>query len=319
MENLELRIQKLEKKYRTLKYLVTGLICFSAYTGLTGSTMDRSAFAQQQGGRQQEIKKEDAGIPVVVEAEVFLLKDSAGNIRGVWTADNDTTSFAMMHKDKYPIAAMAVDSKNATLSLTDVYSGKISIGLTDSIRSIAIMDDTKKNNIYLGLTGSGEAAFDMVSTGNSAVVIDGATSSLDMSGDTAILALTETVGSAVALKAQPSSSALTFLDYQNKTTLDLTTIDGKTQLKMNSPATKDEKTIVTTPEEVLNFNKMMDDQEEEEEIIETEASQTDSAQKDNAVVKADEEKNTEDKKEEKEEKKDENKVVNMKNYSPFSK
>lgn len=314
MEDLELRIQKLEKKYRTLKYLVTGLMCFAAYTGLTGATMNSSAFAQQRKGQTakqgEEIDKKDAGIPVVVEAEVFLLKDSGGNIRGVWTADNDTTSFAMMHKDKYPIAAIAVDRKNATLSLTDVYAGKISVGLTDSIRSIAITDDTKKNNIYLGLTGSGEAAFDMVSTGNSAVVIDGATSSLDMSGDTAILALTETVGSAVALKAQPSSSALTFLDYQNKPTVDLTTIDGKTQLKMNSPATKDEKTIVTTPEEILNFNETMNKALEGD----------DAGQADAAAAQTSGDKNADGKGEDKkDEKKEENKVVNMKTYSPFSK
>ena len=149
MENLELRIQKLEKKYRTLKYLVTGLMCFAVYTGLNGASMNLSAFAQQKENQGDEINKKDAGIPLVVEAEVFLLKDSGGNIRGVWTADEATTSFAMMHKDKYPIAAMSVDHKNAVLSLTDVYAGKISVGLTDSIRSIAITDDTKKNNIYL--------------------------------------------------------------------------------------------------------------------------------------------------------------------------
>lgn len=299
MENLELRIQKLEKKYRTLKYLVTGLMCFAAYTGLTGASMNLSAVAQQrnQGG----INKKDAGIPVVVEAEAFLLKDTEGNIRGVWTADDATTSFAMMHQGKYPIAAIAVDRKNAVFSLTDAYAGKISVGLTDSIRSIAIMDDTKKNNIYLGLTGSGEASLDLVSTGSSAVSIDGATSTFDMSGDTAILALTETVGSALALKAQPSASALTFMDYQSNATMDLTTIDGKTQLKMVSPATKEEKTIVTTPEEVLDFNaRMANPEEEDEEDAENETSEG-SAEKQADAKKA------------------ENKVVNMKTYSPFSK
>ena len=150
----------------------------------------------------------------------------------------------------------------------------------------------------------------MVSTGNAAMVIDGATSSLDMSGDTAILALTETVGSAVALKAQPSSSALTFLDYQNKSTVDLTTIDGKTQLKLNSPATKDEKTIVTTPEEILSFNETM-----------SKALDGDNAGAgDSPSTEASDEKNAGNKSEDKkDDKKEENKVVNMKTYSPFSK
>ncbi len=302
MENLELRIQQLEKKYRTLKYLVTGLTCFAVYTGLAGAPVNTS-FAQQK--KDEEISKADAGIPVVVEAEVFMLKDSAGNIRGIWTADNDTTSFAMMHKDKYPIAAMAVDRKNATLSLTDVYAGKISLGLTDSIRSIAITDDTKKNNIYLGLTGSGEASFDMVSTGSSSVTVDGSTSTLDLSGDTAIMALTETVGSAVALKAQPSASALTFLDYQNKSTVDLTTVDGKTQLRMVSPATQDEKTIDTTAAEMLKLNEMLEQRKAAEAgAVDAAADKKDEAGETKAEEKKDKEKDQ---------------SVNIKTYSPFSK
>jgi len=296
MENLELRLQKLEKKYRTLKYSVLFLMCFAVYVGINGTArISVSAFAQQEPN-SAAAEKEAAGVPLVVEAEVFLLKDSSGKIRGVWSADDNTTSFAMMHKDKYPIIAMAVDRKNASMSLTDVYSGKISIGLNNSIRSIAIADDTKKNNIYLGLTGTGEAAFDMISTGNSAFVIDGSTASIDMSGDTSILALTETVGGTVALKAQPSSSVLTFLDYQNKQTAGLSTVDGKTQLYLNSPATKEEKTIGTMPESMLSFSKTEEAAEEEQEADDT--------------GKA---------KEKSEKKKEENKIVNMKNYSPFSK
>lgn len=309
MENLELRIQKLERKYRILKYSVLFLMSFTVYAGLSGTASIGSfAAAQQKTAAQQETaasaEKEAAGVPVVVEAEVFLLKDVEGNIRGVWSVDGETTSFAMKNKEKYPIIAMAVDNKNASMSLTDSHAAKISIGLNDSIRSIAIMDDTRKNNIYLGLTGTGEAAFDMISKGNAAMVIDGATASLDMSGDTSVLALTETVGGMVALKAQPSSSMLTFMDYQNKATTTLSTIDGKSQLYMNSPSLKEEKTIDTMPEENLSFEETKKDDEEKE------ASE-------NEVKK--EGKASEEKPEKKDEKKEENKVVNMKTYSPFSK
>lgn len=300
MENLELRIQKLEKKYRILKYSVISLMCFTIYAGLSGTAKGPFAFAQQRIQSEDQKAREEAGIPQVVEAEVFLLKDATGHIRGVWAADNTTTSFAMMHKEKYPLIAMAVDRKNASMSLTDVYSGKISIGSTDSIRSMTIMDDTRKNNIYLGLTGTGEAAFDMVSTGNAAVSIDGSTSSIDMSGDTSILAMTETVGSTVALKAQPSSAALTFLDHQNKPTVTLTTVDGKSQIYMNSPATKEEKTISTMSEEVLSFNKT------------AEVKTDDNAENTETSAAAPEENTTSPAKEE-------NKIVNMKTYSPFAK
>lgn len=303
MENLELRIQKLERKYRILKYSVLFLMSFTVYAGLSG-TASIGSFAAAQQKTAASAEKEAAGVPVVVEAEVFLLKDVEGNIRGVWSVDGETTSFAMKNKEKYPIIAMAVDNKNASMSLTDSHAAKISIGLNDSIRSIAIMDDTRKNNIYLGLTGTGEAAFDMISKGNAAMVIDGATASLDMSGDTSVLALTETVGGMVALKAQPSSSMLTFMDYQNKATTTLSTIDGKSQLYMNSPSLKEEKTIDTMPEEKLSFEETKKDDEENE------ASE-------NEVQK--EGKASEEKPEKKDEKKEENKVVNMKTYSPFSK
>lgn len=294
MENLELRIQKLEKKYRALKYSVLSLMCFAAYAGLSGTvTINSSAHAQSQQSAHQA-EKDAAGVPAVVEAEVFLLKDSAGNIRGIWSADDNTTSFAMMHKEKNPIIAMAVDYKNASMSLTDVYGGKISVGLNDAIRSLAITDETKKNNIYLGLTGSGAAAFDLISTNNAAVVIDGMNSSLDMSGDSSILALTETVGGTVALKAQPSSSVLTFFDYQNTPTATLSTVDGKTQLYMHSPASKEEKTLGTSASE------------------EETAAAPSSAK--NAETEPAKEASTAEP-----EKKEENKVVNMKTYSPFSK
>lgn len=328
MENLELRIQKLEKKYRTLKNCVILLTCFAAYAGISGLTaISHEASAQEGtenrqgnrnysgnrsynrsfGSRQQRSpassgensavseEKRAAGVPVVIEAEAFILKDSFGRIRGVWTADDEATTFALMHKDKLPIMAMAVDNKNASLSLTDVYSGKISLSLNNSVRSISVSDDTRKNNIYLGLTGSGEAAFDMVSTGASSVVIDGATSSIDMTGDTAILALAETVGSTVALKAQPASSTVTFMDYQNNTTFDLSTVDGKTQMKLNSPAVKEEKVITTVPEETVSMTAPV-----------------------TAAAGAPEKTEPEKKEEEKTEKKEDNKVVNMKTYSPFA-
>ena len=309
MENLELRIQKLERKYSTLKYSVLFLMCFAAYAGVSGAVkVGSSAFAQQRGDystlptyERISTEKDEAGIPIVVEAEVFLLKDSEGNIRGVWTADDEATSFAMMHKDKYPIIAMAVDSQNASMSLTDVYSGKISLGLNNSIRSLAITDDSKKNNIYLGLTGTGEAAFDMISKGNSAMVIDGETASIDLSGDRSIVALSETVGGTVALKAQPSSAMLTFLDYQNKETANFSTIDGKTQIYMNSPTLKEEKTLDTMPAEEASFDK-------EENTS-------------NAKPKKDKEKSSEAKKtdEDTSSSGDDNKITNMKTYSPFSK
>lgn len=313
MENLELRIQKLEKKYQTLKYSVLFLACVAACAGLNGKvTLGSSALAQQQdkaaspkdGKKTDQQLREEAGIPLVVEAEAFILKDNAGNTRGIWTTDAVTTSFAMMHKGKAPIIAMAVDAKNASMSLTDVYAGKISIGLNDSIRSVAIMDDTKKNSIYLGLTGSGEAAFDMVSTGNSAFVIDGSTSSIDMSGDTSILALTETVGSTIALKAQASSSMMTFLDEQNKQTAALSTIDGRTQIYMNSPAVLEEKEITTIPDEQLSFASQRKNRRKLEEV-------------DAAKPDADKEQKEATEQQNQPQPAEENKSVNMKEYTPF--
>lgn len=259
MQDLELRVQTLEQKCRTLKRYVVGLTCCAVLAALSGAaSLNRSANA----AGEEEIDPKDIGIPAVVEAQVFMLKDSAGNIRGIWNADDTTTSFAMMHKGKFPIIAMAVDNKNASMSLTDVYKGKINIGLNNSIRSMSVTDDTGKNNIYMGLTGTGEASIDMVSTGDSSFIIDGKTSSIDMTGDRAVLAMTETVGSTAALQAQPGSSTLTFMDHANTKTLDITTIDGRTSLYMNSPATKEKKTL-STAAEVLNITAPASESSEE--------------------------------------------------------
>lgn len=259
MQDLELRVQTLEKKCRALKQYVVGLTCCAVLAAMSGAvSLNRSAKADAG----DEINPKDIGIPAVVEAQVFMLKDAAGNIRGIWNADDATTSFAMMHKGKFPIIAMAVDNKNASMALTDVYKGKINIGLSNSIRSMSVTDDTGKNNIYLGLTGTGEASIDMVSTGDSSVVIDGKTSSIDMTGDRAVLAMTETVGSTAALQAQPGSSSLMFMDHANTKTLDISTIDGKTTVYMNSPATKENKTL-TTAVEVLNVSPAAQKNEEQ--------------------------------------------------------
>ena len=287
MQDLELRVQTLEQKCRTLKRYVVGLTCCAVLAALSGAaSLNRSANA----AGEEEIDPKDIGIPAVVEAQVFMLKDSSGNIRGIWNADDTTTSFAMMHKGKFPIIAMAVDNKNASMSLTDVYKGKINIGLNNSIRSMSVTDDTGKNNIYMGLTGTGEASIDMVSTGESSLIIDGKTSSIDMTGDRAVLAMTETVGSTAALQAQPGSSMLTFMDHANTKTLDITTIDGRTSLYMNSPATKEKKTL-STATEVLNITAPASESSEE------------------APAKT--EKNAE--------KKEASAPADLKNYSPFGK
>lgn len=292
MQDLELRVQTLEKKCRALKQYVVGLTCCAVLAAMSGAvSLNRSAKADAG----DEINPKDIGIPAVVEAQVFMLKDAAGNIRGIWNADDATTSFAMMHKGKFPIIAMAVDNKNASMALTDVYKGKINIGLSNSIRSMSVTDDTGQNNIYLGLTGTGEASIDMVSTGDSSVVIDGKTSSIDMTGDRAVLAMTETVGSTAALQAQPGSSALTFMDHANTKTLDITTIDGKTTVYMNSPATKENKTL-TTAVEVLN--------------ISTAAQKNDEQIGENGEAAAQPAENKKD---------DASSAADLKNYSPFGK
>ncbi len=319
MENLELRIEKLEKRYRTLTHCLAVLMCFIAYAGFSGAlTMNRLAKAQTAGGAPgtpaaapADGAEEGAGgvqlkIPTVVEAQVFVLKDSEGRIRGVWNADDQTTSFAMMHKEKYPIAAISVDRKNASFSLTDVYKGKINLGLVNSVRSISLTDDTNDNNIYLGLSGNGEASFDMVSTGDSSIVIDGSKSRIDMTGDKTTIAMSETVGSTIAVQAQPSSSVVSFIDLQGKETMKLSTIDGKTKLDMISPTTKEEKSITTAPEEVaaVTLTEVKTASAADEET--KEKTEADADKKDDK--KADEGAKKETSK---------NSIVNMKTYSPF--
>lgn len=297
MENLEQRVQLLEKKCRVLMqtgFVLMLFVAYAAFSGTIGAYRDaqaqednasagggetigqqaprvrararRSARGRrqnpqvqqiagevQQAGEEQVPGQEGLNVPKkdpkVVEGEIFILKDSQGNIRGVWSADDETTSLAMTYKENHPIIGMAVDQSNATLSLTDSRQGKISLSLADSIRSISIMDETEKNNVYMGLTGSGDASFDMVSTKSSSMVIDGSTSRIDLTGDKAIVALAETVGGTVALQAAPSIAALTYVDFRNNPTMKLSSIDGMTEVYMQSPAKK-EKKVLTTEKEV---------------------------------------------------------------------
>ena len=318
MENLEQRVQLLEKKCRVLMQTGFVLMLFVAYAAFSGTIgAYRDAQAQAKGGGEPVMKGDGGDIigqqaprirararraarnraaqqqesgegapteeqvpgqeglnvpkkdPKVVEGEIFILKDSQGNIRGVWSADDETTSLAMTYKENHPIIGMAVDQSNATLSLTDSRQGKISLSLADSIRSISIMDETEKNNVYMGLTGSGDASFDMVSTKSSSMVIDGSTSRIDLTGDKAIVALAETVGGTVALQAAPSIAALTYVDFRNNPTMKLSSIDGMTEVYMQSPAKKEKKVLTTEkevkPEEKENQQKAQEGQGESSE------------------------------------------------------
>ncbi len=323
MEDLELRVQKLEKSYRTLKGFVVGLTCFAVLASLSGLVR----LNEVAKAAEEKIETKYYSVPKVIEAETFILKDSLGNIRGVWTTHPNKgrssdvtnsdpskftiTSFAMMpmpDKSGLPrrtMLSMAVDDRDASLGLTDVSNAKITIGSDNAIRAISISDETGNNNIRLGITGSSEASIDMVSPGTAAVAIDGVNSTVDMTGNHVGLALKQTsgdgttivTGTTTALQAQSGIASLTFLDYMNKKTMNLSTTDGLTELFMSSPATKEEKTVSTAKEILAAAQTPVAEEKKEEKILEE------------APVKKDEEPA----------KKDESAPVDMKNYSPFSK
>lgn len=322
MEDLELRVQRLERNYRTLKGFVVGLTCFAVLAGMSGlARLNNLAKAEET---------KYYSVPKVVEAETFILKDSLGNIRGVWTTHPNKgrasdvtnsdpskftiTSFAMMpmpDKGGLPrrtMLSMAVDDRDASLGLTDVSNAKITIGSDNAVRAISISDETGNNNIRLGITGSSEATIDMVSPGTAAIAVDGVHSTVDMTGNHVGLALKQTsgdgsaivTGTTTALQAQSGIASLTFLDYMNKKTMNLATTDGLTELFMSSPATKEEKTV-STAKEILTTAQLPDIGEEKAE---------DDAPVISPLPEADKKP---------EEKKDEGKPVDMKNYSPFAK
>lgn len=293
MENLEQRIQLLEKRCRLLTRAGFVLLLFVAYASFSGAavsyraakaqmddivtagdenavrlgqpaaprmrararraarnrnaaadmqTQDGSPDVQQAALDGMPVPKKD---PKVVEGEIFILKDSQGNIRGVWTADDETTSFAMTYKEDVPIIGMSVDQSSAVMTLKDSRGGKIALSLANSIRSVSVWDDTEKNYIYMGLTGSGDAALDVVSELSSSMLLSGKVTALDFLGDKTALRLADTVGGMVTLQAGSNLAALDFRDYNGINTMQLSSIAGETLLRMNSTAKKEIKTIST--------------------------------------------------------------------------
>lgn len=295
MENLEQRIQLLEKRCRLLTRAGFVLLLFVAYASFSGAAVSYRAAKAQADIEMNEMKPgEDSslklgqgtaprmrararraarnrntsaeamkdgsaemqqavldGMPVpkkdpkVVEGEIFILKDSQGNIRGVWTADDETTSFAMTYKEDVPIIGMSVDQSSAVMTLKDSRGGKIALSLANSIRSVSVWDDTEKNYIYMGLTGSGDAALDVVSELSSSMLLSGKVTALDFLGDKTALRLADTVGGMVTLQAGSNLAALDFRDYNGLNTMQLSSIAGETLLRMNSTAKKEIKTIST--------------------------------------------------------------------------
>lgn len=293
MENLEQRIQLLEKRCRLLTRAGFVLLLFVAYASFSGAAVSyRAAKAQtddvampedsaarlgqpaaprmraraRRAARNRNAENAMQGVPAdmqqaaldgmpvpkkdpkVVEGEIFILKDSQGNIRGVWTADDETTSFAMTYKEDVPIIGMSVDQSSAVLSLKDSRGGKIALSLANSIRSVSVWDDTEKNYIYMGLTGSGDAALDVVSELTSSMLLSGKVTAIDFLGDKTALRLADTVGGMVTLQAGSNLAALDFRDYNGVNTMQLSSIAGETLLRMNSTAKKEIKTVTTQKE-----------------------------------------------------------------------
>ena len=127
MKKTEDRIHRLEQKVKGLTIALCGLsvlFCFSVLTGNMRVFNTPHAAARN--------------VPESIEAQAFILKDKEGNIRGMWSAEDLTSTFAIAYKEKYPSIVMAVSEKAATVTVSDRLQNQVAIGVNDKQRSVTV-------------------------------------------------------------------------------------------------------------------------------------------------------------------------------------
>lgn len=142
MKSLEKRIEILEGKVKVLTCMV---ILFGLLFGLS-LMVGPTSLATQAGAA--------ASAPKVVEAEAFILKDREGNIRGMWSAEDLTTTFAVAYKEQYPSIVLSVSEKAATMNIRDRLQNQVAIGVNDQRRSLIVGNKNWKTLIGMTATNT---------------------------------------------------------------------------------------------------------------------------------------------------------------------
>lgn len=127
MTKTEERIAKLEGKVRGLSIVVVLLSTLFCYSVMSGNLTIAG-----KGVAAKVVP------PEAIEAQAFVLKDKNGNIRGMWSAEDLTSTFAIAYKEKYPSIVMSVSEKAATINVSDRLQNQVAIGVNDKQRSIIV-------------------------------------------------------------------------------------------------------------------------------------------------------------------------------------
>ena len=194
-ENFEKRLQKLEQQNALLKKTTFFLLCLTSF--LTSAVF----FGKDFSGL---IPQSRADLPVVEEisASRFILKDSMGNIRGVWQTndaqgavsfyigDKDKRNAVLLHSDAQSVraeilsdeeASLTIDGKKALLSekgeelafiLKDTLQNTARLFVSSEFSGLEFYDKGDLRSITLG-NRKGKASLDLFSTAyNSSLLIE---------------------------------------------------------------------------------------------------------------------------------------------------
>ena len=231
MQVLEDRIKYLEKRVGFLnKVIVLTCILLVSFVFFRAFELELGTQASAQGGFVIEASK----VPALIEAQSFVLKDRDGNIRGMWSADDASTTLASAYKGQLPAVVIKVDKKDAFVSVNGSDNNKAVLGI-DEQTGESYLDVSSKKMARIGMVGD-----DVL---------------LETLGNLSDIVIAETSGSYVNIASTQNLSKISFVDSADNENILLEHIGGESILKLISPIVNGMQIIKALPGELQSLNK----------------------------------------------------------------
>ncbi len=242
MDNINKTVVELEKKINKLSritFILGVLLCVSFFCNFFSVDLNSAS-----AGPGYVIAPPNV-VPAI-EAQSFILKDAQGNIRGMWSADEHSTTFATSYRKKQPFISMNVNEDEAVLAISDDKNNQILLSSSDLNGQMLTMGNinSPSHNVLLGYNGD-EVNFELLSIGASRIGMAGHDVLIEALGNKSDIVLAERRGNYINLSSSVAGSKMMFVDAADFENVKIESVNGESFVSLISPATKSKKIINT--------------------------------------------------------------------------
>ncbi len=240
MQNIQQAISTLEHKVK--KMTIAIIILASALSISIFSRFFDVGLSSAQAQSGYAIAHPN--IPVAIEAQSFVLKDKLGNIRGMWSADDNSTTFATSYNKEQSFISMNVNKDDATLTISDERNNQIFLTSSNTKGQSLTMGNihNPSHNVLLGYNND-ETNFELMSRNFSRIGLSGKDVLIEALGQTTDFVIADHTGNYINLNASNKGHKLAFIDKQDYENVKIEHTNGESIITLISPASKARKVI----------------------------------------------------------------------------